>query len=294
MRVVLSLVVAASVVTACSSDDGAPSDAPTIVVTTSILGDVVEQMVGDTANVEVIMPRGADPHEFQPSTRQAEDMAAANLLVINGAGFEAGLDDAIGAAIDAGVPIYTFTDHVPLAELDGGLDPHIWTNPDNIADNIDPLVEAMINAGIVPDVRRTASRYELEVGRLATTIETMLDPIPAADRVLVTNHEVFGYFATRFQFEVIGTVVPSLTTGAESSAADVDELAQTIEDAGVPAIFADTSSPSDLAEALADAVGDDVEVVELYSESLGEEDGDAGTYIDMMLTDAQRILDALT
>ena len=94
---------------ACA-DDGADGSGPTIVVTTNILGDVVEQVVGDAAAVEVIMPIGADPHEFAPSVAQAERMEEADLLVVNGAGFEEGMGDVVGAAADSGTRRPVFAD----------------------------------------------------------------------------------------------------------------------------------------------------------------------------------------
>lgn len=109
----------------------------------------------------------------------------------------------------------------------------------------------------------------------------------------MTNHHVFGYFAQRFDFEVIGAVLPSGTTLASPSAADLEELARTVEDAGVPTIFADSSQPQKLAEALSEEVDLDVEVTPLFSESLTEADGEAGTYIDMQRTNAKAIADGL-
>jgi zinc/manganese transport system substrate-binding protein len=116
--------------------------------------------------------------------------------------------------------------------------------------------------------------------------------VPAGRRTLVTNHEVFGYFADRYGFDVVGAVIPAGTTQAEPSAEQLAELADTIEERGVPAIFVETSSPTRLADALAEEVGD-VDVVELFSESLGDEGSGGETYAAMMRTNATRIADAL-
>jgi zinc/manganese transport system substrate-binding protein len=123
-------------------------------------------------------------------------------------------------------------------------------------------------------------------------VEQLLAAVPPERRVLVTNHDVFGYFAERYGFEVLGAVIPAGSTLAEPSAHDLDDLATLIEQAGVPAVFADTSAPSRLADALA-GEGTDVEVVELYSESLGEPGSEGATYIGMVRTNARRIADAL-
>lgn len=301
---------------ACGGDDdaGAAADRPQVVVTTSILGDVVREVVGDEADVEVIMPAGADPHEFAPSARQAEAMEDADLLVVNGAGFEQGLADVVDSARDAGAPTFTFADHVTLRSAEGtehhhegedeheahddegGDDPHFWTDPLTLAEGVPALADTLQTLdGVDPDaVASNASAYIDALGALDDEIVTTLESIPSAQRVLVTNHEVLGYFAARYGFEVVGTVIPSMSTSARPSAADLEELAHVIDEHAVPAIFAETSQPTQLAEALAGQLGGDVEIVELYTESLGEEDSGADIYLGMMRTNAERIVEALT
>jgi zinc/manganese transport system substrate-binding protein len=141
-------------------------------------------------------------------------------------------------------------------------------------------------------VRAATDDYVAELGRLDAEVNSIVATIPDDRRTLVTNHEVFGYFAARWGFEVVGTVIPAGTTQADPSSAEVEALAEVVEEAGVPAIFAETSSPTTLADALAETVGD-VEVVELFSESLGEEGSGGETYVDMMRTNAERIAEAL-
>ena len=134
--------------------------------------------------------------------------------------------------------------------------------------------------------------YLAELDELDAEVEAQLADIPTERRVLVTNHEVFGYFADRYGFEVLGVVIPGGSTLAETSAADLDELAHEIEEHQVPAIFADASAPTRLADALA-AEGAEVEVVELYSESLGEAGLPCAIYIGIIRTNAERIAAAL-
>jgi zinc/manganese transport system substrate-binding protein len=135
--------------------------------------------------------------------------------------------------------------------------------------------------------------YLAELESLHLEVEGLLAGIPAEDRVLVTNHEVFGYFADRYDFDVLGVIIPGGSTLAEPSAEDLADLAREIDERGVPAIFAETSSPTRLADALA-AEGTDVEVVELYSESLGEPGSPGDTYTGMVRTNAERIAAALS
>ena len=129
-------------------------------------------------------------------------------------------------------------------------------------------------------------------GQFDAEIEATLAEIEPADRILVTNHEVFGYFAERYDFEVVGTVIPAGTTSEAASGGDLSDLADTIRDEGVSAIFVETSSPDRLAATLAAEVGD-VAVVELFAESLGEDGSTADTYEGMMRENAHRIVAAL-
>lgn len=262
------------------SDDG---DGTSIVVTTSILGDVVGQVVegaGDGVDIEVLMPRGADPHEFAASARQAESIAQADLVVASGAGFEHGLEDALGSAPST----FTFADHVDL--LDG--DPHFWTDPTRMADAVEALGAELDELGVAHD----AAGYITELEALDAEIAGILRAVPGEMRVLVTNHEVLAYFADRYGFEVVGTVIPGTTTGAQPSVADVEALAEVLRAEGVRAIFGETTSSASVAEALAESVGD-VDVVTLHTESLGEDGSGAETYVGMQRRNAELIARAL-
>jgi zinc/manganese transport system substrate-binding protein len=178
----------------------------------------------------------------------------------------------------------------------GGFDPHLWTDPARMIDGVNGLAAALAAVeGIdAAALEAQAAAYVAELEALDTEIEAALAAIPAEDRVLVTNHEVFGYFADRYGFEVVGAVVPSLTTSAETSVRELEDLAAIITAEGIPAIFAETTQSTDLAEALAGEVGGEVAIVELFTESLGEPGSGAETYIDLMRTNAELIVAALT
>ncbi len=285
-------------VAACGGGDEGGSVGAHVVVSTNILGDVVQNLVGDAAQVEVLLPSNADPHDFAPSARQVASMREADALVVNGLGFEAGLLDTVEAAKADGVRVISAAEAIePLAVPadDSTPDPHLFTDPVRMRQAAQHLAEelkAEIPALDTPEVRDRVDTYLAELDALDTEVEELLAGIPPERRVLVTNHEVFGYFADRYHFEILGAVVPGGSTLAEPSAADLAALANLIEDRHVPAIFADTSSPTRLADALA-AEGVDVEVVELYSESLGEPGSGGDTYIGMVRTNARRIAGAL-
>lgn len=301
-----------------SDDDTAPdssTDQPTVAVTTSLLGDVVEQVVGDEAEVTVLMPPGADPHDVQLSAQQAAEIREADALITNGGGFEEGMLDTLEAAESDGVPTYEALEAVDPIESTGdhdhseegeahsdeegeqeGTDPHFFTDPARMAvaaQGIADFLVAEVPALDTEAFQESAGAEVTALEELDAEIEEVLSAIPEDDRRLVTNHEVFGYFADRYGFEVVGVVVPGGGTGGEPSAAELSELADTIESEDVPAIFADVSSPESLSQTLAGEVGD-IEVVSLYTESLGEEDSDGATYDALVRTNAQRMVDALT
>jgi len=321
-RVLVTIIAGFALVIAGCGDDGDPGpevgadpEQPTIVVTTNILGDVVENLVGSGFNVVTIMPVGAAPHDFPASAQQVAEIGEADVLIANGAGFEEGLVDVIEAAEGDGVPVFEAISAVETIELgpdghdhadeedhtdegehaDEGIDPHFFTDPARmalVADSIAEFLMANID-GIDSDAMNvSADGYVDQLEALDAALVETLDVIDEEHRVLVTNHEVFGYFADRYDFEVVGTVIPTGTTVDGVSAQELAELAELIEHEGVPAIFADTSSSDELARTLADEVGD-IEVVELFSESLGSDDSDGATYIDMVRSNAQHIVDAL-
>ena len=305
------------VTTGCSaSDGGSPAKGAKVVVTTSILGDVVEHLVGNLADVEVIMPPGAGPHDFQASAKQAVAMREADVLIENGLGFEGGLLKAVDAARSAGVDVYDASSAItPLVfgeELgvtapastpgeepehpDGAKDPHFFTDPSRmvlaargIAEHLRTAVPALDTSAF----RTRSDTYIAELRAADTAIGKILAPVPTANRKLVTNHDVFGYFAQHYDFRVVGAVIPSLSTEAEPSAKALKQLAATIQEQHVPAIFADTSSPAALADKLSGSQGLHVKVVELFSEALGPKGSPGATYIAMMTTDARRIAAAL-
>lgn len=299
-------------VAACGDDgddgDAAGAGRPQVVVTTSILGDVVSSLLGDAVEVTTIMPAGVNPHDFQASPREAAAMREADLLVTNGGGFEEGLLELVRGAEDDGVPVFEALSAVDHLDLDAheedaaargaehghdheGSDPHFFTDPARMADAARGILAAVTEELDVEGLEERAAAYLEELEALDAEVASILAAVPAERRVLVTNHEVFGYFADRYGFEVVGTVIPGGSTG-ESAAGDLAHLLEVIEEEGVPAIFADTSSPADLAENLAKDVGE-VEVVELFSESLGDAGSGGETYLDMVRTNAERIAAAL-
>ncbi len=298
-----SLLIATTVVLAglAGCTGTAASDRPQIVVTTNILGDVVENLTGDAAEVTILMKPNADPHSFEISAQEAARMDGADLLVTNGLGLEEGLQQHIDRTAAAGVPTVVASDVIDVLpysseDANGADDPHFWTDPARMVDVVDAVEEALAEVdGIdVTQVRSNAETYRSELAALDEEMSAAFAAIPVERRALVTNHHVFGYLADRFDFRLIGAVIPGGTTLAAPSAADLRDLTDAIDEAGVRTIFAESSQPDRLIQVLASEADVQVEVIELFTESLTEPGEGADTYLTMMRANTDRIADGLT
>ncbi|TQL66659.1 zinc/manganese transport system substrate-binding protein [Nocardioides albertanoniae] len=276
-------------------------DRPHIVVTTNILGDVVANTVGDAAQVTTLMRPNADPHSFEISAREAAMMRDADLIVSNGLGLEEGLQRHLDQAEDAGVETYAAGEQIDAldysdGEAAGTPDPHFWTDPARMLDVVDGLEKAAEDIDGVDEqaVDEAAAAYVTELEELDQEMTDSFAGILEQQRSLVTNHHVFGYLADRFDFQVVGAVIPGGTTLAAPSAADLRDLTEAIERAGVATIFAESSQPDRLIQVLADEAGVDVEVSELFTESLTEQGQGADTYLSMMRANTERITSGLS
>jgi zinc/manganese transport system substrate-binding protein len=283
---------------ACDGDTAETADdRPEIVATTSIWGDVVAQIVGEDATVSVVVPNGADAHEYEASPRQVAELIEADLVVTNGLGLEAGLEDLLETALADGANIYEVAPDLdpiefPAHELD--LDPHVWFDPERMALAARLISEHLAEIDDSVDWEARAAEYATNLQEVDQEMAATLEGVAPEDRKLVTNHESLGYLADRYGFEVIAVVIPGGSSLGQPSSAEMAALVSEIEEEDVDVIFAETTQPTRLAEAVAAEVGDDVEVVELYTESLGDPGSGADTLIGMLSTDAGLIGDALS
>lgn len=264
-------------------------------VTTPILGSLVQDVVGDAARVTVVMPNGADPHEFQPSAKDVEAISKADLIVENGLDLEEGLHDALDQARGDGVAFFTATDHVALRtaseseasdEGEGAEDPHIWMDPfamRGVVRALGPALEGELAVDVGGRARSLAARLDA----LDAEVQTTLAPIPAARRKLVTGHESMGYFADRYGFELSGAIIPSLSSQAQPSAQTLAELRDKVREAGVPTIFTEIGTPEDVAEAVADETG--ARVLQIGTHTLPDD----GSYLTFMGLAARTVVEGL-
>ena len=180
------------------------------------------------------------------------------------------------------------------AHAHGDLDPHFWFDPVEVQKAVS-MIEAELSA-IDPAshdyYHDNADAYNQELAELHSWIEGQVATLPESRRVLVTSHESLAYFAQRYGFEVAGSVIPAVTTATEPTAQDLAHLIETIEHEGAPAVFTERTQSDRLAKLVADETGAKL-VSGLYTGSLGEPGGEAGTYLDMMRFNVELIVGAL-
>jgi zinc/manganese transport system substrate-binding protein len=310
VAITLPLTVLALVVAGCGgADSGSQQDGLSVVVTTTILGDIVSNVVGTRGTVEVLMPIGADPHEFQPSSSQVAAMQTADLVVANGLGLEEAMSDVLASLESDGANLFKVAALLDPNMLGGPgtpcdptddqtslstCDPHVWMDPLRMAESARLIAAELSKVDSEFDWHAAADEYAAELEKLDAEISIELATVADANRRLVTNHDALGYFASRYGFAIVGTIIPGGATLGNPSSADLAALVKVMEDETVSVIFAETTEPTVLAETLASELGREVSVVELYTGSLGGPGSGAETYEDMLKTNTRLIVEALS
>lgn len=236
-------------------------------VSYSVLGDVVSQLVGDAADVRVVVPNGVDPHEFEPSAKNVETINNATLIVVNGAKLEEHLARILAQARQMGVPVFEMIDHVTTRSLtvDGAetIDPHLWLDPMAIH-QATPDLAREIGARLNIDLTSQANQVQQDLAELNSEVAAIVSGIKNC--TLVTGHDEMGYFAARYGCTVVGAIIPGLSTSAEATAGQIAELKQLASSTGARAIFVDGGAPTHVAKQLAQEL--DVELVVLATHML--------------------------
>lgn len=279
-----------------------------VVATTSLVADVVGVVGGDHVDLTRLMPLGADPHAFEPTPQDAAAISDAHAVFVNGVGLEAFMDRLLENAGDD-VPVVPVSEGVQLLAFEGDHghdeeegktgdahgenDPHTWFDPANVKVWVDNIENALtvLDPAHAADYGENARAYSAELDALGAWIRDQVARIPQERRELVTDHSVFTYFAHAYGFEQIGVITAASSTLSEPSAQELAALQETIAEHGVPAVFVSTTVNPRLAEQVARDTG--IEVVPLYTGSLSDSDGPAGTYLAFMRYDVEKIVEAL-
>ncbi len=298
--ILLMLLLVVFMLSACQANTPVKSSQKTIVVTYSILGSVVKDLVGDKANVIVSMPNGQDPHEWEPSAKDIETLTKADLIIQNGLGLEGGMEKALAQAKEAGVKFFTASDHItvrhvgtgegiPSGDPDqavGAEDPHLWMDPVDMKSIVDALA-AQVKTDLGIDLADRAKDLDARLDSLNKEVVDEVNTLPENNRKLVTGHESMGYFAQRYNFKLVGAIIPSITSQAEVSASDLAELKKLITDNQVKAIFTELGTPAAVSDAIGKETG--VKVVKLTTHTLPED----GSYFTFMRNLTKVIVDGL-
>ncbi|MGR0218789.1 metal ABC transporter substrate-binding protein [Agromyces sp. ZXT2-6] len=308
--------------------DTAADGTPAVVATTTQVADFTREVGGEAVEVTALLEPGQSAHSFDPSAAQLLALGEADALVVNGAGLESWLDDAIaasgfdGALIDASTGIelestedvhddqhaedvhddehaedeHADDEHAEDEHAHGGGNPHIWTDPhlaaemvENIADGLAELDD--VDAG---EIRAAEEEYLTQLEALDEWIHENVEQVPAEQRLLVTNHDAFTYFLDAYDVTFVGSVIPSFDDNAEPSAAEIDALVERIRETGVEAVFSEASISPKAAETIAAEA--DVTVYSgedaLYGDSLGQPGSEGETYLGSQIHNARLILES--
>lgn len=291
---------------ACSAASSTP-DRPVVIATTTLIGDVVRQVGGDLIELHVLLPVNSDPHSFSAAPKDVAMIEAAQLVFLNGLNLEESLTDLVTAnARGKVVPVSSGISTILLGEdhhsegedhdPDGSQaapDPHVWMDPANVQIWTETIAREL--SALDPEhasvFKQNAEQYQTELELLDEWIRAQIEQIPPEQRVLVTDHDTLGYFANSFGFQVIGVVVPGGSTLSDPSAQQIAALEKTISAFDTPAIFVDATVNPQVSERIAADTG--TSLVKLYTGSLSEPDGPAGTYLDLMRYTVTSIVQAL-
>ena len=286
-----------------TTSDSVVAGLPVIAVTYSVIGDIVSQLVGDNASVNVVIPDGQDPHDFQPSAKDIETINNAALVVSNGLEFEEGLEEALENIADSSGNIFMIGDHITVRKIEdgdddhgddhkdddhgdehGSGDPHLWLSPATMLEMLPALTTALSQA-TGADLSAEATALTTKLQDLDGEVESIINGLSECN--LVSGHDEMGYFADRYGCEVIGVIIPSFTTTSEATAGEIAELKKQVEQNKVPAIFTGLGVSPDTATQLAKELG--IKAVTLSTHYL---DG-AANYQEFILKLTNQIAEAL-
>jgi len=282
-------------ISACGGKPASPSgtSAPVILTSTTVLADITRNIAGDRLAVASLLPIGADPHSYQPTPQDVTKIEHSKLLIVNGAEYEHFLGPLLENAGGEREVVEASAGVNLRKDAQGNPDPHVWLDPNNVIVYVENIREALTHfdpegAAIY---QSNAEAYIAKLKSLDTWIAEQVNLIPAEKRLLVTNHEAFGYFAGHYGFNVVGTVIESFSTDASPSAQQMAALIDQIKASHAPAIFLDASDNNSLAQQIASETGVRV-ITDLHLESLTA-GAPAETYIDMLKYNVTQIVNAL-
>lgn len=297
--IIVMLTLSALFLTGCGSASQGSDNAVSVLASTSFLTDITQNVAGDRVQVVSLLPIGSDPHAYQAAPSDVAKISESDLLILNGVEYEHFIEpllenaggERVVVVASAGLTPNQMEDEENAGQMVG--DPHMWLDPNLVITYVENIRNGLIEVDSegADMYRANADMYIAQLKELDAWIVEQVSTIPAEHRLLVTNHEAVGYFAQRYGFEVVGAVIPSLSTDAGTSAKEMSALIEQIKSSGAPAIFLGEVENTDLANQIAEETGMKV-VNDLYLESLTK-GAPAATYIDMMKHNVTSIVSGL-
>jgi ABC-type Zn uptake system ZnuABC Zn-binding protein ZnuA len=267
-----------------------------VLATTTIVGDVVSQVGGDYIDLNILMPVGTDPHDFQPRPQDAAALVAARIIFSSGAGLETILQPLLDSTGATG-KLVEVSSGIKLLQLPGSNqetgDPHTWMDPNNViiwTQNIAAALSAADPAHSA-SYQTNAETYIASLRSLDTWIRTEVARIPPQNRLLVSDHAVLGYFAVQYSFTQEGTITGSFSSEAAPSARELAALEDKIRQTGVRALFVSEAVNQTMANQVAADTG--IKAVWIYHASLTASAGPAASYLEFMRYNVTAIVNAL-
>lgn len=297
LSIIVMVTVFALLLSACASPT-LNTDKIHAVASTTIVGDVVQQIGGDHIQLTVLFPVGADPHTFEPRPQDVAAITDAQIVFLNGLELEHSLENvldsnATGITVEVsdGVEVLPFegehhddeeehTDEERHEHAAG--DPHTWMDPNLVMVWVNNIEAALskLDPENATDYAANARKYLADLSDLDAWIQTEVAKVPVENRKLVTDHHNMGYFIHRYNFSLAGLVVDSLSTGASPSAQELSALEDAIKEHGVKAIFIGATVNPNLANQIASDTG--TTLITIDTASLGGKGSDTETYIQFM------------
>ncbi len=300
----IGLTIASLMLAACSTGNSQSTPGAKklrIMAVESFLTDIAQNVAGERLEVDTLIPMGIDPHAYQPTPQDVVRIAESQVLIVNGAHFEAWLDKTLENAGGERQVIEGSSGLISrqptaneIIDPDHNGDPHFWLDPNNVIHYVENIRDGFSRADPQGKITygKNADQYIGQLKELDQWIVKQVSSIPVQNRQLVTNHESFGYFADRYGFRITGTIIPSTSSEASPSAQQMAALVDQIRLSGAKAIFIETGSNPQLAEQIAQETGAKV-ITDLYTHSITAKPGAAPSYIEMMKHNVKLIVAAL-
>lgn len=269
-----------------------------IVATTTMIGDLVKEIGKDNVSVTVLMNIGVDPHSYVPRPSVTRAIKEADLVVTNGLNLEAKLGKVLEVLDDKLIQLGSF---IPLNDLiiaeHGEIDPHIWFDVNNwmIAANAFTNKLIQIDLENKDEYLNNLNDYQEELNNLNLFVKEKVSLLTKEQRILITAHDAFSYFGKAYGFSVYS--IQGISTETEASIKDIKDLVSLIVKKRVKAVFLESSIPKNTISAVINAVKiNNHQVVVggmLYSDSLGDSNSDADSYIKMIKHNIKIIVEGL-